>query len=57
MEERVLRLPKDIDTGLRDTPLGIYMTIYQWWDGATIDAPGVNEIGRRKLRDMYALTY
>jgi hypothetical protein len=57
VEERVLRLPMGIDSALRDTPLGIYMTLYQWWDGATIDAPGVNETGRRKLREMFVLTY
>jgi hypothetical protein len=57
VEERVIRLPMEIDSALRGTPLGIYMTLYQWWDGATIDAPGVYETGRRKLREMFVLTY
>jgi hypothetical protein len=57
VEERVLQLPKEVDSALRNHPLGIYLTLYQWWDGATINAPGVNETGRLKLREMFVLTY
>jgi hypothetical protein len=57
VEERVLPIPADVDSALRNNPLTIYMTLYQWWDGATIDAPHVYETGRRRLRDMYILAY
>jgi len=57
VEERVLELTADIDADLRDSPLVIFMTVYQWWDGETISAPEVHETGRRRLREMFVLAY
>jgi hypothetical protein len=57
IEERVVALPHAVDVALRDTPLGIYMTVYFWQDGVPLHAPGVGPAGRLKLRDMFILTY
>ncbi len=57
VEERVIQLPPDISTDYRDRPIGIYLTVYQWWDGQPVAAPGVNDLGRRQLRTMNILAY
>lgn len=57
VEERVIPIPQEVDSALRDTPIGVYLTIYYWEDGQPIHAPGVSESGRFKLRDIFILTY
>jgi len=57
VEDRVIALPNEIDSDLRDRPLGIYLTVYQWWDGEIIQAPSLNALGRRLLRTMFVLAY
>jgi hypothetical protein len=57
IEERVIPIPQEVDSGLRDSPIGVYLTVYYWEDGQPILAPGVSEIGRLRLRDIFILTY
>ena len=57
IEERTLPIPMQVDSALKDTPIGLYMTVYYWQDGVPIHAPQVNQAGRLKLRDIFILTY
>jgi len=57
IEERVIPIPQEVDSGLRDTPIGVYLTVYYWEDGQPILAPQVSESGRLRLRDIFILTY
>lgn len=57
VEERVISLPADIPATYRDQLLPLYLTVYQWWDGQVIDAPGATPDGRYPLRTMALLAY